>query len=131
VAARLRDGEVEVAAAGPVEPDAVFELGSITKAVTGLLLADALVRGEVALAMAAAVALALTPRAGRGPIKAGLGWMHSPLARDTDLWWHNGGTHGSRSFTGFVPATSAAVAVLTNSPKAPDGLARRLLAGHP
>ena len=48
-AARLRDGDVEVAAAGPVEPDAVFELGSITKAVTGLLLADAAVRGEVAL----------------------------------------------------------------------------------
>ena len=49
VIARSRDGAVEVAAAGSVEPDAVFELGSITKAVTGLLLADAVVRGEVAL----------------------------------------------------------------------------------
>ena len=49
VIARARDGAVEVAAAGPVEPDAVFELGSITKAVTGLLLADAMVRGEVRL----------------------------------------------------------------------------------
>ena len=36
-------------ASGPVDPAAVFELGSITKAVTGLLLADAVVRGEVAL----------------------------------------------------------------------------------
>ena len=35
--------------AGPVDAGAVFELGSITKAVTGLLLADAAVRGEVAL----------------------------------------------------------------------------------
>ena len=67
-----------------------------------------------------------SPRAhDAGPIKAGLGWMCSPLARGTGLWWHNGGTHGSRSFTGFAPATGAAVAVLTNSPKAPDGLARR------
>ena len=42
-------GEVETVTTGPVAPDAVFELGSITKAVTGLLLADAVVRGEVAL----------------------------------------------------------------------------------
>ena len=287
VAALLRDGDIEVAAAGPVEPDAVFELGSITKAATGLLLADAVVRGEVALdtplgsclpgarplalgdlathtaglprlplafvrrrrawdltdpyagttveelladlarvrvrgrrmrysnfgaallgqalaaraaapyealveervlrplgveavwargapvarphdrrgrpvrawelgayapagclrgtargvlalsaacldppvPMRAAVALALTPSAGRGPIRAGLGWLRSPLARGAEVWWHNGGTHGSRSYTGFVPATGAAVAVLTNAPRAPDALARRLLAG--
>ena len=49
VIARLRDGEVEVGSAGPVAPDGVFELGSVTKAVTGLLLADAVVRGEVDL----------------------------------------------------------------------------------
>src|SRR5918999_5632422 len=49
VLARARGGAVEVAAAGPVEEGAVFELGSITKAVTGLLLADAVVRGEVEL----------------------------------------------------------------------------------
>jgi CubicO group peptidase (beta-lactamase class C family) len=287
-AARLHDGEVEAASAGPVAADAVFELGSITKTVTGLLLADAVLRGEVALdtplsdclpgarplalgdlashssglprlplafvrrrrawdltdpyagttvdellsdlarvrvrgrrmrysnfgaallgqalaaragapyeqlveervlrplgvgevwardappvaqphdrrgrpvrpwelgayapagclrgtargtlalsaacldppePMRAAVALALTPRAGRGPVKAGLGWMYSPLARGTELWWHNGGTHGSRSFTGLVPGTGAAIATLTNSPKAPDALARRLLDG--
>jgi CubicO group peptidase (beta-lactamase class C family) len=49
VIARLRGGDVEVASAGPVSTDAVFELGSITKVVTGLLLADAVVRGEVEL----------------------------------------------------------------------------------
>jgi serine-type D-Ala-D-Ala carboxypeptidase/endopeptidase len=49
VIARLRGGAVEVASGGPVAPDAVFELGSVTKAVTGLLLADAVVRGEVEL----------------------------------------------------------------------------------
>ena len=49
LARRRADGAVEVEATGPVAEDAVFELGSVTKAVTGLLLADAVVRGEVAL----------------------------------------------------------------------------------
>jgi D-alanyl-D-alanine-carboxypeptidase/D-alanyl-D-alanine-endopeptidase len=282
LARRTADGAVEVAAAGPVAEDAVFELGSITKAVTGLLLADAVVRGEVALdtpladclpgarprapitlgelathtaglprlplaflrrvgffdhtdpyagstvdamvadlarvrprrrrmrysnfgaallgqalaaragapyeqlvhervleplgidevwargapdvaqphdrrgrpvppwtmgayapagclrgtvrgalalatatyapppAMQEAVNLALTPRAGRGPMKAGLGWMRTPAGRDAVMWWHNGGTHGSRAFTGFDRETGTAVAAVTNSPKSPD-----------
>ena len=50
LARRTGAGAIEVAAAGPVAQDAVFELGSITKAVTGLLLADAVTRGEVTLA---------------------------------------------------------------------------------
>ena len=287
VAARLRDGDIELAAAGPVTEDAVFELGSITKAVTGLLLADAVVRGEVALdtplgdCLPGARALALgdlashtaglprlplaflrrrgffdlaDPYAGttvrscspishgsgsggrgcatrtsarrcsgrrsrRGPASGTRSWPRSgccgrsasraygraprrrspsrttaaaglsrrgtsaptppraayagPLAAPwrwrrpacgrPSRWpppsrWPSGrgaaagrcapgsagcarrspaaptsggttaGTHGSRAFAGFVPATGAAIAVLTNSPKAPDGLARRLLA---
>lgn len=49
VARAQGDGEPEVVAHGEVRSGDVFELGSITKAVTGLLLADAVVRGEVAL----------------------------------------------------------------------------------
>lgn len=286
VLARLRDGTVEIASAGPVSSAAVFELGSITKAVTGLLLADAVVRGEVALdtslaeclpgarprarlalgdlathtsglprlplallrregftnltdpyarttvrelledlagvrvrkrrvrysnfgaallgqALAApsdasyeehleervlrplgldevwargapdvaqphdrrgrpvpawtlgayapagclrgtargllalsiaclhppadltdAVALALTPRAGRGPVEAGLGWLRNTR---TGMWWHNGGTHGSRAFTGLIQQTGEAVAAVTNSPKPPDRAATQAL----
>ena len=71
-------------------------------------------------AMAEAVALALTPRARRGPIQVGLGWMHSPVARATRMWWHSGGTNGSRAFTGFVSERGEAVAAATNSPKSPD-----------
>lgn len=289
LARRTRLGVVEVATAGPVAPDAVFELGSITKAATGLLLADAVVRGEVALdtqltdclqgarprtpitlvelathtaglprlplaflrrhgltnmtspyeastvdellgdlaavrprrrrvrysnfgaallgqalavrlgepyealvhervlgplgvdevwaraapdvaqphdrrgrpvpawrldayapagclrgtargalalataclrpapAMADAVALALAPHARRGRMAVGLGWLRTPVAKGTEMWWHNGGTHGSRAFTGFVPATGIAVAAATNSPKAPDRAAIKAL----
>ena len=49
LAVAARDGSVTVTADGGLPEDAVVELGSVTKAVTGLLLADAVVRGEVAL----------------------------------------------------------------------------------
>jgi len=71
-------------------------------------------------AMADAVALALTPRARRGPMEAGLGWIRTPVARGIRLWWHNGGTQGSRAFTGFDPDTGEAVAAVANSHKATD-----------
>lgn len=90
-------------------------------------------RGALALSTACltpteAVALALTPRANRGPMRVGLGWMYAPAARDVEMWWHNGGTHGSRAFTGFVPETRTAVAALTNSPRGPDRAAVKALA---
>jgi CubicO group peptidase (beta-lactamase class C family) len=49
VVARWCDGTAEAVARGPVSEESVFELGSITKVVTGLLLAVAVVRGEVTL----------------------------------------------------------------------------------
>lgn len=287
LARRLADGQIEVAHAGPVEPDSVFELGSITKAVTGLLLADAVVRGDVTLntalgdclpvhdkgaaislgdlarhrsglprmplaylrrhglfnttdpyasstvgelvadlkdvrlrrprfrysnfgmallgqalaaragqryeqlveqrvlrplgvedvsastesaveqphnrrgkpvppwslgayapagalrgtvggalalsaacldppeQMADAIALALTPSDERRAIAPGLGWLRSPAGRDITMWWHNGGTHGSRSFTGFIPEQRIAVAAASNRAKSVDGAARQ------
>jgi serine-type D-Ala-D-Ala carboxypeptidase/endopeptidase len=72
-------------------------------------------------AMADAVALALTPRGRRGQIESGLGWIRSPIIKpDRQMWWHNGGTHGSRVFTGFRQGTGEAVAAVTNSPKPTD-----------
>lgn len=78
-------------------------------------------------AMADAVGLALTPRSRQGRIQCGLGWIHSPISRDTRMWWHNGGTHGTRAFVGFVPDRGDAVAAVTNSSRAPDGAAMRSL----
>ena len=95
------------------------------------------VRGTLALAaaclrppdaMAEAVALALTERARRGPMHAGLGWLRTPVGRDALMWWHNGGTHGSRAWVGFVAERGTAVAAVTNGTKAPDGAAAKALA---
>jgi D-alanyl-D-alanine-carboxypeptidase/D-alanyl-D-alanine-endopeptidase len=80
--------------------------------------------------MAAAVALALTPRKRRGPLQTGLGWMRSPAGRAGRMWWHNGGTGGSRAFTGFLAEGGVAVAVVTNATKSPDRVAVRVLAGR-
>ena len=91
------------------------------------------VRGALALAtacldpppaMAEAVALALSPSGRRAPVDPGLGWLRSPAGPGTHLWWHNGGTNGSRAFTGFSPERRVAVAVATNSTKPPDAAAR-------
>ena len=80
--------------------------------------------------MAAAVALALTPRKRRGPLQTGLGWMRSPAGRAGRMWWHNGGTGGSRAFTGFVPEGGVAVAAVANAVKSPDRVAVRALTGR-
>ena len=45
----VADGEVTVGGRGGTEADTVFQIGSVTKALTGLLLADLAARGQVAL----------------------------------------------------------------------------------
>lgn len=49
VALRCEGAEIEVAVGDGVDLHVVFELGSIMKAVIGLLLVDVVVRGEVVL----------------------------------------------------------------------------------
>jgi D-alanyl-D-alanine-carboxypeptidase/D-alanyl-D-alanine-endopeptidase len=70
--------------------------------------------------MADAVALALQPHARGRMLEPGLGWLRSPAGREHRMWWHSGGTHGSRSFVALVPETGAAAVALTNSPKSVD-----------
>jgi serine-type D-Ala-D-Ala carboxypeptidase/endopeptidase len=47
-------------------------------------------------------------------VSVGLGWIRLAVAGDT-IVWHNGGTGGSRSFLGVMPAAGTAVVLLTNS----------------
>jgi len=91
------------------------------------------VRGALALsaacldppaAMAETVALALTPRAGGRTLAVGLGWLRSPAHRGARMWWHNGGTHGMRSFTAFIPEQRVAVAAVSNSARGVEGAAK-------
>jgi serine-type D-Ala-D-Ala carboxypeptidase/endopeptidase len=84
-------------------------------------------RGALALAagcleppaeLADAVALALRRHAHRHGQGFGLGWMEA-----RGMWWHNGGTNGSRAFVALRPESGRAVAAVANSRKAPDRVA--------
>ncbi len=44
-----------------------------------------------------------------------LGWHVTPGADGSQLYWHNGGTGGFRSFVGFVPGGDVGVVVLANA----------------
>jgi CubicO group peptidase (beta-lactamase class C family) len=43
-----------------------------------------------------------------------LGWHVVQLPDSSDLYWHNGGTGGARSFVGFVPGTGVGIVLLMN-----------------
>ena len=45
----------------------------------------------------------------------------------TEIWWHNGGTFGYRSFVGFNPAKKEGVVVLCNTFFSNDDLGRHVL----
>ena len=60
-------------------------------------------------------------------MQVGLGWLIVPLrGRGVPAHWHNGGTGGFRSFTGFVRETGAAVVVLGNTNRSLDLVGLRL-----
>ncbi len=56
----------------------------------------------------------------------GLGWMRTRLPGG-DLWWHDGGTGGFRSFAGFSLERRRAVAILVNEMRGPDRVAIDLM----
>jgi CubicO group peptidase (beta-lactamase class C family) len=68
------------------------------------------------------------PRAHRGRLTQGLGWVSLPLrGHPHRVLWHNGGTGGFRSFIGFVKETQTAVAVLSNCSRSVDAVGFRIL----
>lgn len=58
--------------------------------------------------------------------RVGYGWLRL-AAPGGDLWWHNGGTGGFRSFAAVAPARGMGVAILSNTCIPVDDLGMRLL----
>jgi CubicO group peptidase (beta-lactamase class C family) len=56
----------------------------------------------------------------------GLGW-HTIVSPDVDIIWHNGGTGGYRTFTGFIRGGVRGVVVLSNSTVSIDDIGLHLL----
>lgn len=76
--------------------------------------------------LAAAIRRTHVPGQADRPQTFGLGWMRTRLPGG-DLWWHNGGTGGFRTFAGFSPQRRRAVAVLVNDMRGPDRAAIDLM----
>jgi len=62
---------------------------------------------------------------GSNPI-VGLGW-HTMVRDELEIVWHNGGTGGYRTFTGFVKGGDKGVVVLSNSNASVDDIGIHLL----
>jgi CubicO group peptidase (beta-lactamase class C family) len=81
--------------------------------------------------LAATLTAAATPRRDTDSPRwrVGLGWHVGPLGPDGGpiLVWHNGGTYGSRSFAGFVPAARVGVVVMSNTGHSVDELTIAIL----
>jgi CubicO group peptidase (beta-lactamase class C family) len=77
-----------------------------------------------------ALALAQQPHARHGKrVEIGLCWMIAKRPRHHQVVWHNGGTWGFRSFTGFAPEHGSAAVVLSNTARSVDRLGFRLVEG--
>lgn len=66
-------------------------------------------------------------QAGSTQMGIGLAWHVLSTPGGSSLVWHNGGTAGYRTFSGFNPATHAGVVVLTNSNMSHDDVGFHLL----
>jgi serine-type D-Ala-D-Ala carboxypeptidase/endopeptidase len=80
------------------------------------------------LAAAMASTIAMRRPAARGA-EVALGWHVAKSAGGNDIFWHNGGTGGYRSFVGFDPKTRTGVVLLSNTstPEGVDDIGRHLL----
>lgn len=58
--------------------------------------------------------------------EVGLGW-HVNRDGNNTIYWHNGGTNGSRSFIAFVPEKHVAIVALSNSVESVDATGQALL----
>jgi CubicO group peptidase (beta-lactamase class C family) len=61
-----------------------------------------------------------------GQMQVAMGW-HIKNGEEGDVYWHNGGTGGYRTFVGFVKETGKGVVLLTNSSAGADDIGFHLL----
>jgi serine-type D-Ala-D-Ala carboxypeptidase/endopeptidase len=79
--------------------------------------------GEQATRLGRAARATHEPRAHRGRLVQGLGWVGLPLRGSSRrMLWHNGGTGGFRSFAGFVSDCGTGVVVLSNCSRSVDAI---------
>ena len=90
--------------------------GALRSSVNDLLtfLAANLGHTQSTLATAMAAMLSVRRPTGQPELEVALGW-HVFTAHGKEIFWHNGGTGGYRSFLGFDPQARVGVVVLSNA----------------
>jgi serine-type D-Ala-D-Ala carboxypeptidase/endopeptidase len=79
--------------------------------------------GDAQPGLAEAMRATHEPRASRGALSVGRGWMMLPVPDlERRVVWHDGGTGGFRSVAGFVEGGETQVVVLSSSARAVDRL---------
>ncbi|MBL8553007.1 MAG: serine hydrolase [Phenylobacterium sp.] len=129
--ARLAAGHTAtLAPAANWDLDALAGAGAIRSTADDLLTFLAAELRYAPSPLAGAMADQLVPRRkGPAPVDMALGWHVS----SGEVYWHNGGTGGYRSFFGFDPKSRIGVVVLTNAATVAGGddIGFHILAGRP
>jgi CubicO group peptidase (beta-lactamase class C family) len=102
--------------------------GALRSTVADVLRFLAAQLGDAPEPLAEAIRTTHEPRARRGALEVGLGWLLLPI-RDLafKVRWHDGGTGGFRSVAGFVPELDTGVVVLASSSRPVDNLGLEIL----
>lgn len=102
--------------------------GALRSTARDMLRWAAMQAGVIDSPLAAAMKKCQQPRTrtGRPGEKAALGWLLTS-AKGGTIVWHNGGTGGTRSWTGFIRERRTAVVVLANGTEEIDDIGLHLL----
>lgn len=138
-------GPIDRRRARRLDGDSVFEIASLSKVFTALLLADFVVRGEARLEDplagyvppgvtvpafdGAAITLVDLDRPGDDAnTRMALGWRRTTIHGETYYWSHGSGD-GARAFMGFNPARRVGVVAIADAASGAglDDIARRVL----
>lgn len=97
--------------------------GALRSTVTDMLRFLDAQLGDAPAGLAEAMRTTQEPRATRGALAVGLGWMSLPIKElGRRVIWHDGGTGGFRSVAGFVEDGETTIVVLASSARAVDQL---------
>jgi CubicO group peptidase (beta-lactamase class C family) len=110
------------------EIPALAGAGALRSTVSDLLRFLEAQLGAAPSGLADAIRVTHEPRARRGPLEVGLGWMRLPEpGRRGTLVWHDGGTGGFRSVAGFVAESRTCVVALASSARSVDRIGLEIL----
>ena len=128
--ARLAQGSADGRPVANWDLDALAGAGALRSTAEDMTKFLAAAMGLRRSPLDSAFRLAAEPQFDAGPsgvMRIGLGWHVRQGAGGARIVWHNGGTGGYHSWTGYDPARHVGIVVLTNSPENIDDIGLHVL----